>query len=72
VYFDKAKTERLIQCLRRYRRTIPVSTNEPGAPLHDEYSHGADAFRYLGLVAPGMTNDAALAKKIAYSNGGIY
>jgi phage terminase large subunit len=72
VYFDKGKTERLIQCLRRYRRTIPVSTNEPGAPLHDEYSHGADAFRYLGLVAPGMTNDADMAKKIAYPNQGIY
>jgi phage terminase large subunit len=49
-----------------------VSTNEPGAPLHDEYSHGADAFRYLGLVAPGMTNDEGMGKKIPYSNNGIY
>ena len=50
VYFDDAKTERLVQCLRRYRRQINQSTNEPTAPLHDEFSHGADAFRGLALV----------------------
>ncbi len=51
VYFDKEKTARLIECLKRYRRAINSRTNEPGEPLHDEYSHGADAFRYLCLVA---------------------
>lgn len=56
-YFDKTKTERLIQCLRRYKRAIPEKTGEPGAPVHDEYSHGADAFRYLSLVAADLTND---------------
>jgi len=71
VWFDKHKTARLIQCLRRYRRSIPVSTNEPGTPLHDEYSHGADAFRYLGLVAPSMTNDQAFEKKLTYPSQGI-
>lgn len=57
VYFDKAKTDRLIQCLRRYRRSIPTTTGEPGSPVHDEWSHGADAYRYLGMVADRMTND---------------
>lgn len=45
-YFDKDKTERLLECLKRYKRAIPQNTGEPGAPLHDEYSHGADMFRY--------------------------
>ena len=57
IYFDKTKTERLIQCLRRYRRGIPTTTGEPGHPVHDEWSHGADAFRYLALIADRMSND---------------
>ena len=47
-YFDKLKTERLVECLKRYRRDIHTKTGEPTAPLHDEYSHGADNFRYIG------------------------
>lgn len=46
-YFDKRKTVRLLECLKRYRRDVHQKTNEPTAPLHDEFSHGADAFRYL-------------------------
>jgi phage terminase large subunit len=57
VYFNKERAERLIECLKRYRRHINQSTNEPGAPVHDEYSHGADAFRYLALNADAMSND---------------
>ena len=57
LYLDKDKTTRLVECLKRYRRQINQSTNEPGAPLHDEFSHGADAFRYLALCADLMTND---------------
>lgn len=48
-YFDQEKTARLIECLKRYRRSINNQTLEPGAPVHDEFSHGADAFRYLGM-----------------------
>jgi phage terminase large subunit len=53
-YFDKSKTARLVECLKRYRRAINLRTNEPTGPLHDEYSHGSDAFRYLGMAAPLM------------------
>lgn len=56
-YFDKDATARLIQCLRRYRRGIPSTTGEPGAPVHDEWSHGADAFRYLAVVADRLSNE---------------
>jgi phage terminase large subunit len=30
IWFDKLKTDRLIQCLRRYRRGVPTTTGEPG------------------------------------------
>lgn len=56
-YFDEVKASRLVDCLKRYRRTINVNTNEPGAPLHDEYSHGADAFRYMALIVEQMRNE---------------
>lgn len=57
IYFDKNKSERLINCLKRYRRAINQQTLEPGAPLHDEYSHGADAFRYMCINVDAMTNE---------------
>ena len=53
-YFDSKKTQRLLECLKRYRRDIHTKTGEPTAPLHDEYSHGADAFRYLGQAVERM------------------
>jgi phage terminase large subunit len=66
IYFDKHKTDRLVQCLKRYRRNIPTTTGEPAAPIHDEYSHGADAFRYLCLVAPQLSNEDVFGKPIKY------
>lgn len=47
-YFDDTKTARLLECLKRYRRAVNQATNEPSGPLHDEFSHGADMFRYIG------------------------
>jgi phage terminase large subunit len=64
-YFDKAKTVRLRECLKRYKRIIPATTDEPSNPCHDEYSHGADAFRYLGMVADQLRNDE-YSKPIKY------
>jgi phage terminase large subunit len=59
-YFDQDKAVRLLECLKRYRRVIHATTNEPGAPLHDEYSHGADAWRYLAIVVDQMRNESKL------------
>lgn len=56
-YFDKGKASRLVECLKRYRRHIPTNTGEAAKPLHDEWSHGADAFRYMATSAEQMTND---------------
>lgn len=55
-YFDTQKAARLLECLKRYRREINERTNEPGAPRHDEYSHSADAFRYVGQAINLMSN----------------
>lgn len=64
VIFDQGKTARLVECLKRYRRSIPSSTGEPASPLHDEFSHGADAMRYLSLVASKLTNEDDVAPPI--------
>jgi phage terminase large subunit len=71
VYFNRERAARLIECLKRYRRQINSITNEPGNPLHDEFSHGADAFRYLALVADSMTNSGQKLEPIKYSSAGI-
>lgn len=57
MYIDKTNCERLIQCAKRYRRSINQQTNEPGAPMHDEWSHGADNIRYICVNADAMTNE---------------
>lgn len=56
-YFDQAKTMRLLECLKRYERQIHTQTGEPMGPLHNEYSHGADGFRYLAQAVPAMRSD---------------
>jgi phage terminase large subunit len=69
-YFDKS-AQRLLECLKNYKRSINSSTNEPGAPLHDEYSHGADAFRYMATSVEQMKNESWGGEKITYNNRSI-
>lgn len=57
IYFDKEKAARLVECTKRYRRVINQVTNEPGAPMHDEFSHGADNLRYIVINAEEMSNE---------------
>ena len=50
-YFDKENCYQGLQCLRHYRYDVDPDTKQfSKSPLHDIYSHGADAFRYIGLV----------------------
>ena len=51
------KATALINRLKRYRRARNQTTGEYGAPLHDENSHGADAWRYLAMAEQQMNND---------------
>lgn len=50
-YFDRENCHQGLQCLRHYRYDVdPDTGNFSQKPLHDNYSHGADAFRYIGLM----------------------
>ena len=66
IYFNKERTERLVECLKRYRWNVNAKTGQAVQPLHDEFSHGADAFRYLALVADGLSNNVG-HKPIKYT-----
>lgn len=50
-YFDAENCHEGLQCLRHYRyETDPETGQFSRKPLHDQFSHGADAFRYIGLM----------------------
>lgn len=57
MYFDEDRCKPLVDHLKRYRRSIPTTTNEPQGPLHDEHSHAADMVREAVKRAKDMTND---------------
>lgn len=47
-WFDRSKCREGISALENYKKKwSPVIGGWTSDPLHDEYSHGADAFRYL-------------------------
>ncbi len=49
-YFDEDRCADGLNCLRRYRYDVdPDSGQYSRSPLHDEASHGADAFRYFSV-----------------------
>ena len=59
-WFDRNNTHEGLQCLRHYRYDVDPDTKQfSQKPLHDNYSHGADAFRYIGL----MVNEPRKAPK---------
>ena len=49
-YFDRDNCYDGLQCLRHYKYDVDPDTKQFSKnPLHDQYSHGADAFRYIAL-----------------------
>ena len=49
-WFDSERAQRGIECLRRYRAAYDARLGALGdRPVHDGFSHGADAFRYLAM-----------------------
>jgi len=61
-YFDREHAADGINCLRHYRYEVDSETGQFSRnPLHDHYSHGADAFRYIAL----MITEPAKRKKQA-------
>jgi phage terminase large subunit len=70
IYFDREKAarplkiesqtighHRLLECIKRYRRSVSRETQEPGSPLHDAFSHGADNLRYICANVDQMSNE---------------
>ncbi|MEN9671002.1 MAG: hypothetical protein RL018_1279 [Pseudomonadota bacterium] len=50
-WFDRDNCYDGLQCLRHYRYDVDPDTKQfSKTPVHDQYSHGADAFRYIGLM----------------------
>jgi len=63
-YFS-TKTEYGVEALRAYKRAFNDEKKSfTDAPQHDWSSHGADAFRYLSLVAQRLGVDSGEDKKI--------
>ena len=58
-WFDRENAADGISCLRHYRYDVDEDGRFSKMPLHDGYSHGADAFRYIGL----MVNEPRRAQK---------
>lgn len=55
VWFDEENCADGLQCLRHYRYEIDPETGQVSKkPLHDNYSHGADGFRYFALEADSL------------------
>lgn len=51
VWMDAVKCKGLIKCLENYRKEFDDRLETyKNRPLHDKYSHGADAFRYLAIA----------------------
>ena len=71
VYFDKNNTVRLVECLKRYRRVVSIKTDEAGESMHDQYSQGADAFRYLAVGIEQLSNED-WGSTLTYPSLGVY
>lgn len=69
-YFDRKNTEDGLNCLRHYRYDVDEHGTFSQKPLHDIYSHGADAWRYIGL----MVNEPRKPKPVkqTYALGGSW
>lgn len=51
-YFDSTRCATGLQSLRHYRYEVDTSTKALSEkPVHDQYSHAADAFRYFAIAA---------------------
>ena len=51
IWFDRENCADGLNCLRHYRYEVDPDTGMFSKnPLHDQYSHGADAFRYIALM----------------------
>jgi len=51
IWIDEQKCSRLIKCIENYRKEFDVNYQiYKNKPIHDQFSHGADAFRYMAIA----------------------
>ena len=51
IWIDEKNCSRLIKCIENYRKEFDVTYQiYKSRPIHDQYSHGADAFRYACIA----------------------
>lgn len=61
-----------MNAIKRYHRNVSADGTKTGIPVHDDASHGADALRYLAVVADRLHNhNQQMPKKIPYDTRGI-
>lgn len=59
--FDEVNCREGLECLENYSKKVNPKTNEfMETPLHDKFSHGADAFRYLAMSYDPYMGEALL------------
>ena len=68
-YFDRENCHQGLEALRHYRYEVDPETGMfSKTPLHDQYSHGADAFRYIGLMISEPKKSVRKAPQIVQSS----
>lgn len=70
LWVDHEAGREWLNALKRYRRHVSPDGSKTGEPVHDDASHGADALRYLAIVADRLSNEE-WGGKINYSSAGI-
>lgn len=66
-FIDEIKCRQLIKCLENYHKKFNEKLNVySDTPLHDSWSHGADAFRYMAMarIHYGKGTNTLTAEKI--------
>jgi phage terminase large subunit len=66
LWVDNERGKDWLNALKRYRRHKSADGAKTGEPVHDDASHGADALRYLAIVADKLSNDDWGGGKIKY------
>jgi phage terminase large subunit len=74
IYIDEVKCAKLIKALENYRQEYdPKKNTYKGYPLHDQFSHAADAMRYLAISLPKTregTSPEELERRFQEARGG--
>ena len=69
MWFDKKNCATGLQCLSHYRYEVDPDTGQFSRnPLHDNYSHGADAFRYIAYA---ISEPKTMSKKKPHTHYNI-